>query len=53
MRHEATLAKNPRMVLQVKNVVRLTDAQKQAVGNRAAAIRRGEVGAGVGVEQHG
>ena len=53
MRHEATLAKNPRMALQVKNVVRLTDAQKQAVGKRAAAIRRGEVGAGVGVEQHG
>ena len=46
MRHEATLAKNPRMALQVKNVARLTDAQKQAVGERAAAIRRGEVGEG-------
>ena len=31
MRHEATLARNPRMALQVKNVARLTDAQKQAV----------------------
>jgi len=44
MRHEATLAKNPRMVLQVKNVARLTDEQKQAVRERAASIRRGEVG---------
>ncbi len=44
MRHEATLARNPRMALQVKNVTRLTDAQKQAVNERAAAIRCGEVG---------
>jgi deoxyribodipyrimidine photolyase-related protein len=52
MRHEATLAKNPRMALQVKNVARLTDVQKQAVNERAAAIRRGEVGAGVAIVQH-
>ena len=45
MRHEKLLAKNPRMALQVKNVVRLTDVQKQAVLERAAAIRCGEVGA--------
>jgi deoxyribodipyrimidine photolyase-related protein len=44
MRHETALAKNPRMALQVKNVARLTDAQKRAVHDRAAAIRRGEVG---------
>ncbi len=44
MRHEATLARNPRMALQVKNVARLTDAQKQAVNERAAAIRCGKVG---------
>ena len=44
MRHEATLARNPRMALQVKNVARLTDAQKQAVTERAASIRCGEVG---------
>ena len=44
MRHESMLARNPRMALQVKNVARLTDAQKQAVVERAAAIRRGEVG---------
>ncbi len=46
MRHEARLAANPRMALQVKNVARLSDAQKQAIRVRAAAIRRGEVGAG-------
>ncbi len=44
MRHEKVLAKNPRMALQVKNVARLTDAQKQAVHERAAAIRAGAVG---------
>ncbi len=48
MRHEATLAQNPRMALQVKNVARLTEAQKHAVVDRAAAIRRGEIGAEVG-----
>jgi deoxyribodipyrimidine photolyase-related protein len=55
MRHQALLASNPRMALQVKNVVRLTDAQKQAVNERADAIRRGEVGvaAGAGVEVAG
>jgi deoxyribodipyrimidine photolyase-related protein len=45
MRHEAAMARNPRMTLQVKNVAKLTDAQKQAVSDRAAAIRCGEVGA--------
>ncbi|XVJ68318.1 MAG: cryptochrome/photolyase family protein [Rhizobacter sp.] len=45
MRHETLLAKNPRMALQVKNIARLTPEQKQAVNERAAAIRCGEVGA--------
>jgi deoxyribodipyrimidine photolyase-related protein len=44
MRHEAALARNPRMALQVKNVAHLSEAQKQAVIERAAAVRRGEVG---------
>ena len=44
MRHESMLSKNPRMALQVKNVARLTEAQKQAVRERAAAIRSGEIG---------
>ena len=48
MRHETALAKNPRMTLQVKNVARLSDVQKQAVSERAASIRRGEVGAQAG-----
>jgi deoxyribodipyrimidine photolyase-related protein len=44
MRHESRLARNPRTSLQVKNLARLSDAQKEAVAQRAAAIRRGEVG---------
>jgi deoxyribodipyrimidine photolyase-related protein len=32
------------MALQVKNLVRMTESQKQAVTVRADAIRRGEVG---------
>ncbi len=46
MRHETRLAKNPRMALQVKNLARLSEAQKQAIVARSAAIRRGEVGVG-------
>ncbi len=55
MRHETTLARNPRMALQVKNVSRLSDVQKQAVHARAAAIRSGEIGAegGGGVKVEG
>jgi deoxyribodipyrimidine photolyase-related protein len=44
MRHETWLAKNPRMALQVKNLARLSAAERQAVAQRAEAIRRGEVG---------
>ena len=44
MGHETLLAKNARMALQVKNVTRMTDSQKQAVTLRADAIRRGEIG---------
>lgn len=44
MRHQVMLAKNPRMVLQVKNLARLGEPEKQAVRERAAAIRRAEVG---------
>ena len=46
LRHAPTLAKNPRMALQVKNLARLDEAQKLAVAERAAAIRRGDVGTG-------
>ncbi|MEY4266190.1 MAG: hypothetical protein RIS90_725 [Pseudomonadota bacterium] len=48
LRHQALLASNPRMALQVKNVARLTDAQQQAVRARAEALRRGEVGEATG-----
>lgn len=34
----------PRMALQVKNVARMSDSQKQAVRLRADAIRHGKVG---------
>jgi len=47
MRHESTLAKNPRMALQVKNLARMNTAQRRDVALRAAAIRRGEVGGAV------
>ncbi len=43
MKHEAALSSNPRMALQVKNVARLSAAQKQAIRERSAAIRSGEV----------
>ncbi len=45
MRHESMLSKNARMALQVKNLTRLNETDRQAVKQRAAAIRRGEVGA--------
>jgi deoxyribodipyrimidine photolyase-related protein len=47
MRHETVLARHPRMALQVKNLGRLTDDQRRAVSERAAAIRQGQVGVGV------
>jgi deoxyribodipyrimidine photolyase-related protein len=50
MRHEARLAKNPRMALQVKNLARVSNDEKKAVHARAAAIRRGEVGVAIGKE---
>lgn len=43
MRHQAMLAQNPRMALQVKNLARLDEREQQAVRDRAEAIRRGEL----------
>ncbi len=40
-RHQAMLARNPRMALQVKNLARLSAAQRSAIGQRADAIRSG------------
>ncbi|MFN4361920.1 MAG: cryptochrome/photolyase family protein [Hylemonella sp.] len=45
LRHEARLAANPRTALQVKNLARLDATERQAVQERAAAIRRGAIGA--------
>jgi deoxyribodipyrimidine photolyase-related protein len=45
MRHEQLLSSNQRMVLQVKNLAKMTEAQRIGVSERAAAIRRGAVGA--------
>jgi deoxyribodipyrimidine photolyase-related protein len=49
LKHEAQLAGNPRMALQVKNVARLDAPTRAAVLARAAAIRRGDVGSCAGV----
>ena len=45
MRHEARLARHPRMALQVKNLARLSPAQQEGIRQRAEAIRQGQVGA--------
>jgi deoxyribodipyrimidine photolyase-related protein len=44
LRHEALLLRNPRMALQAKNVARLGAPERDAVRQRADAIRRGTVG---------
>jgi deoxyribodipyrimidine photolyase-related protein len=44
MRHEKLLARNARMALQVRNVARLSQAEREAVAQRADAIRQGRVG---------
>ena len=40
MRHEARLAKNPRMVMQVRNLSRIPEERREAIRLKAAAIRR-------------
>jgi deoxyribodipyrimidine photolyase-related protein len=42
-RHEAMLAKNPRTVMQVKNLARVSADERRRIAERAAAIRRGDV----------
>jgi deoxyribodipyrimidine photolyase-related protein len=44
MRHEKLLAGNARMALQVKNVARMSEAERESVVRRADAIRQGRVG---------
>ena len=43
-RHETMLAKNPRTVMQVRNLARVPAEERSRISERAAAIRRGEVG---------
>jgi deoxyribodipyrimidine photolyase-related protein len=43
-RHETMLAKNPRTVMQVRNLARVPAEERARIAERAAAIRRGEVG---------
>ncbi len=43
LQHESQLAHNPRMALQVKNVVRLDGPQRLAIQAQALAIRSGQV----------
>ncbi len=39
LQHEPTLAKNPRIVMQVRNLKRLTGEQKEAIRQQAAQVR--------------
>lgn len=41
LRHEATLAANPRMVMPLKHLARLDAAERARIGERAAALRAG------------
>jgi len=41
LRHETTLAKNPRMLMQVRNLARLTPEKKKQIRNQAARHRQG------------
>ena len=43
-RHEPLLARNPRMALQLKNLARIAPAERQAITERAAAVRSGDIG---------
>ena len=42
MKHEAMLAKNPRMVMQVRNLTRMTAEKKKAIHKQAAEHRAGQ-----------
>jgi deoxyribodipyrimidine photolyase-related protein len=45
VRHEERFAGHPRMALQVRNLARIEPEERELIALRAAAIRRGEVGA--------
>ena len=39
LQHEPSLAKNPRIVMQVRNLKRLTAEEKEAIQDQAAKVR--------------
>jgi len=43
-RHEDRFTGHPRMALQVKNLARISPSERDEIAQRAAAIRRGEIG---------
>ena len=43
IRHEALLKKNPRMVMQLKNLARLDSSARDAISGQAAAYRRAQL----------
>ena len=43
IRHEAMLAKNPRTVMQVRNLARVSGDERARIARRASAIRAGDV----------
>ena len=47
-RHESWLASHPRLAVQVRNLARFDTAERAAISDRAAAIRRGQVGSSTG-----
>jgi deoxyribodipyrimidine photolyase-related protein len=44
LRHEAELGRNPRMVMQVRNLSRLSPDQRAAIQSRASEVRAGAIG---------
>ncbi|RFC45753.1 MAG: deoxyribodipyrimidine photolyase-related protein [Verrucomicrobia bacterium] len=44
LRHEAELGRNPRMVMQVRNLSRLSPEQRAAIQSRASEVRAGAIG---------
>ena len=42
-KHEVLLSKNVRMALQVKNLARITETEREAIASRAAELRSGSI----------
>jgi deoxyribodipyrimidine photolyase-related protein len=44
IRHESTMSKNPRMLMQVRNLARMTDVAKLAIQDKASELRDSQAG---------